>query len=63
MTEDRLMVAEAVFNGQLSEDHLTQAEVDEFMILVADAAFEKEMDDAVARGCSVFEGIEGDTIQ
>ena len=63
MTEDRLMVAEAVFNGQIGEEHLTKAEVDEFMELVMDAAFEKEMDDAVIRGCSVFEGIEGDTLQ
>lgn len=63
MTEDRLMVVEAVMAGQLSDEHLTQAEVDEFMILVADAAFEKEMDAAVERGLSVFEGIEGDTIQ
>ena len=63
VTEDRLMVVEAVMAGQLSDEHLTQAEVDEFMILVADAAFEKEMDAAVERGLSVFEGIEGDTIQ
>jgi hypothetical protein len=63
MTEERLMVAEAVFNGQLSEDHLTQDEIDEFFMLVSDAATEKLLDEAVARGCSVFEGIEGDTVQ
>ena len=63
MNEDRLMVAEAVFNGQISEDHLTQAEIDEFFEMVCDAATEALLVDAVARGCSVFEGIEGDTLQ
>lgn len=63
MTEDRLMVAEAVFNGQISEDHLTQAEIDEFFEMVCDAATEALLVDAVERGCSVFEGIEGDTLQ
>ena len=63
MTEERLMVAEAVFKGQIPEYHLTQAEVDEFMELVMDAATEKLMDEAVERGCSVFDGIEGDTLQ
>jgi hypothetical protein len=56
------MVIEAVFNGKLSQDYLTQAEIDEFAILVADAAIEKAMDEAEARGCSVFEGIDGDPI-
>ena len=63
MTEERLMVAEAVFNGQIPEYHLTQEEIDEFMVLVMDAATEKLMEEAVERGCSVFDGIEGDTLQ
>lgn len=63
MNEDRLMVAEAVFNGQIGEEHLTQAEIDEFLELVLDVATEKLMDEAVERGCSVFEGIEGNTLQ
>jgi hypothetical protein len=63
MTEERLMVAEAVFNGQISEDYLTQAEIDEFFELVCDAATEALLVDAVERGCSVFDGIEGDTLQ
>lgn len=63
MTEERLMVAEAVFKGQIPEYHLTQAEIDEFMELVMDAATERLMDEAVERGLSVFEGIEGDTLQ
>jgi len=63
MTEERLMVAEAVFNGQISEEHLTQAEIDEFFEMVCDAATEALLVDAVERGCSVFDGIEGDTLQ
>lgn len=63
MTEDRLMVAEAVFNGQLDESYLTQAEIDEFFELVCDAATESILADAVSRGLNVFDGIEGDPIQ
>ena len=63
MTEERLMVAEAVFNGQISEDYLTQAEIDEFFEMVCDAATEALLVDAVARGKSVFDGIEGDLLQ
>ena len=63
MTEERLMVAEAVFNGQISESYLTQAEIDEFFEMVCDAATEALLVDAVERGCSVFDGIEGDTVQ
>lgn len=62
MTEDRLMVAQAVLEGQLSQEYLTADEVDEMMVLVADAAFEKLMDEAEARGCSVFGGFEGDPV-
>ena len=58
MTEDRLMVAEAVFKGQIGEEHLTQAEIDEFMELVMDAATERLMAEAVERGCTVFDGFE-----
>jgi len=63
MTDDRLMVCEAVFTGQISESHLTQKEIDEFMELVLDASTDKLMAEAEARGCSVFDGIEGNTIQ
>jgi hypothetical protein len=62
MTEDRLMVAEAVFNGLIGEEHLTQAEIDEMFELVAHAAMEQEMARAAARGCSVFEDWEDDPV-
>jgi hypothetical protein len=63
MTEDRLMVAEAVMRGQLEEYHLTQAEIDELFEIACDAATEKLMAEAEARGCSVFDGIDGDPLQ
>ena len=63
MNDDRLMIVEAVFNGLIDQEYLTQAEVDEFAILVADAAMEKLMIEAEARGCSVFDGVEGGLVQ
>jgi hypothetical protein len=57
------MVAEAVFKGQIPEWHLSQSEIDEFMELVMDAATEKLMAEAEGRGCSVFDGIDGDPLQ
>jgi hypothetical protein len=57
------MICEAVFNGQISESHLSQAEIDEFMELVLDASTDKLMAEAEARGCSVYGGIEGNTVQ
>jgi hypothetical protein len=63
VTEDRLMIAEAVFKGLIGEEYLTQDEIDEFMELVVEASMEKLMDEAVERGCAVFEGIDGDPIQ
>lgn len=62
MTDDRLMVAEAVFAGLIGEEHLTQAEVDEMFELVVEASMEKLMDEAAERGCSVFAGFEDDLI-
>jgi hypothetical protein len=63
MTDDRLMVAEAVFNGQIGQEHLTQKEIDEFFEIVCEAATDKLMVEAEARGCSVFDGIEGNLLQ
>lgn len=63
ISEERMMVVEAVFNGQISEEHLTQEEIDAFFEMVCDAATEALMVEAVERGCSVFDGIIGDTLQ
>jgi hypothetical protein len=64
MSEDRLMVAEAVMAGQIPEYHLSQAEIDELFEIACDAATEKLLVEAEARGCSVFWGFaDGDTLQ
>lgn len=63
MTEERLMVAEAVMAGQIPEYHLTQDEIDEVFEMACDASTEKLMAEAEQRGCSVFDGVEGDTLQ
>jgi hypothetical protein len=57
------MVAEAVLAGQIPEYHLTQDEIDELFDRCCDAATAKLMMEAEARGCTVFDGIEGDTVQ
>jgi len=62
MTDDRLMVVQAVFDGKLSQDYLTQDEIDEFAVLVADVAMENLIAEAEARGCSVFDGVDGDPL-
>lgn len=62
MTDDRLLVAQAVFNGLIGEEHLTIEEIDEFGLMVADAAMEQEMDAAMERGCAVFAGYENQLI-
>jgi hypothetical protein len=62
MKVERLLVAQAVLDGQLGQEYLSQKEVDEMMELVADAAMQKLMDEAEARGCTVFSGFEDESI-
>ena len=63
MNEDRILVAQAVFEGKLSADHLTMAEIDEIQCRVIELVMEKELEKALAAGKAVFEGVEGDTLQ
>jgi len=63
MNEDRLMVAEAVLAGLIPESHLTQDEIDELFEIACDAATDKLMAEAELRGCSVFDGVEGNLLQ
>jgi hypothetical protein len=63
MSEERLMVAEAVFAGQIPEYHLTQDEIDYLFERACDLSTDKLLAEAEQRGCSVFDGIEGDTLQ
>ena len=62
MTDERLMVAEAVFSGLIGEEHLTQDEIDEMFEIVAEAAFEEELLRAANRGCTTFSGFEQDLL-
>lgn len=62
MTEDRIMVAEAVFAGLIGEEHLTQDEIDEMFVLVAEAAMEEELYAAQQRGLAVFSGYESESV-
>jgi hypothetical protein len=63
MSEERLLVAEAVLAGQIPEYHLTQDEIDELFERACDTATDKLMLEAEQRGCSVFDGVEGDALQ
>jgi len=63
MNEDRLMVAEAVMNGLIGEEYLFQSEINELFERIGDAVTDKLLIEAELRGCSVFDGIEGDTLQ
>jgi hypothetical protein len=63
MTEERLMVAEAVMADQIPEYHLTQAEIDYLFERACDLATDKLLAEAEQRGCSVFDGIDGDPLQ
>lgn len=62
MTEERLMVAEAVFAGLIGEEHLTQDEVDWMFERIVNIAVEQELTKAQERGCNVFYGFEDDLI-
>ena len=63
MTDERAMIAQAVLEGVLSADYLTSSELEEIEIQVQEFCMQREMDAAEARGCLVFDGIEGDTVQ
>ena len=63
MDDNRLMVAEAVMNGLIGEEYLFQSEIDELFERISDAVTNKLLDEAELRGCSVFDGIDGDTLQ
>ena len=64
INEERMMVVEAVMAGQIGEEHLFQSEIDELFEIACDAATDKLLTEAEARGCSVFYGIDGeDTLQ
>lgn len=61
MTDDRLMVADAVLAGLIGEEHLTQDELDELYEILCEASTEELMKEAEDRGCIVFDSV--DTLQ
>lgn len=64
MAPDREMIVMAVLEGKLPESMLTQAEVDEVLLLVQEAVMEKTMQTKYEAGGSVFWGVDGgDTLQ
>jgi len=63
MNDDRLMVAEAVMNGLIGEEYLLQSEINELFERIGDAVTDKLLAEAEQRGCSVFDGVDGDTLQ
>ena len=60
MKTEREMIVMAVLEGKLPESMLTQAEVDEVLVLVQEAVMEKTMKDCWNDGKSVFWGVDGD---
>ena len=59
MTPEREMIVMAVLDGKLPESMLTQAEVDEVLILVQQAVMDKKMQELSDAGGSVFWGVDG----
>jgi hypothetical protein len=53
------MIVMAVLDGKLPESMLTQAEVDEVLLLVQEAQMEKTMQQRWDAGGSVFWGMDG----
>jgi len=56
---EREMIVMAVLDGQLPESMLTQAEVDEVVLLAQQAQMDKTMQERWDAGGSVFWGVDG----
>jgi len=62
MNADRRMVAEAVVQGLVSEEHLTLSELNEMIEILSDVSIHQGLEDARLRGCIVFYGSDIETI-
>jgi len=62
MNADRRMVAEAVVQGLVSEEHLTLSELNEMICILSDVSIHQGLDDARERGKIVFYGFDIETI-
>jgi hypothetical protein len=50
MKRNRVMIVQAVLEGQLSADHLTEAELEEIRVTTELLAFEKSMEELLSQG-------------
>ena len=58
MNKDRMMVAEAVVQGLVSEEHLTLSELNEMICILSDVSIHQGLEDARERGKIVFYGFD-----
>jgi len=58
MTEDRLMIAEAVVEGLISAEHLSIKEINEMIEILSEASIQTGLDEAHSRGCIVFSSVD-----
>jgi hypothetical protein len=56
------MVAEAVVQGLVSEEHLTLSELNEMICILSDVSIHQGLEDARERGKIVFYGFDIETI-
>jgi hypothetical protein len=62
MNADRMMIAEAVVQGLVSEEHLTLSELHEMIGILSDVSIHQGLEDARERGCIVFSGFDTELI-
>lgn len=58
ITEERMMVIQAVFAGQIGSEHVTLEELNQMQQNAEQVMMEFHMAEAEARGCVVFGGVE-----
>lgn len=63
MNHNRIMVAQAVLDGVIGAEYLTDQELQQIEQFVQELFMHQHMQQAVTRGCMVFDGVAGDTIQ
>lgn len=56
MTDERMMVMNAVFAGQIDNSHVTLEELEELGVRAGELIMDCLIEDAYARGCTVFSG-------
>lgn len=62
MKPERRMVAEAVVQGLVSEDHLTLSELNEMIEILSDVSIHQGLEDAKERGKIVIQDVDNEWI-